>query len=257
MSAKSGTEKKHIRILEGDEKKRVEQNLLDLENGFRMMDKTKLVLTAYQVTSFCSESEVDNLRAVSSQLKLVASIIAHLPADSIINLSFKSTEALKEIKKAVLKNEFQIASFSIALWYRDIIELLPLQQRTVTRWQVAKELKKRGSLLIKNPKDMKGIYQLFINYSNKKLQGDNMIEEVPFIIKYLQQIFKEVSYDGGYLFTPESYDRFSESFGKACKRVGESIEADEREKVFDVILRLFRYTEELKEELCGDKASIS
>lgn len=248
--------KNHLPV---DYKKNVDKTLLDLREAFKRVKdegKTKVEWVLYNLVSLLSTSDMSDIRAVSSQLKLITSVIMKLPKNVAVDTASLSVKAVEKIREAVSQCEFQKASFSIALWYNGLIERLPLQQKTVTKKEMADELKKRGDLLMKNPRDMKGIYQFFVVYSNRRLHGDKGVEKMPFIVKYLQQVFKEVSYDGGYLFTLKSYDNFSKNFGETCKILGEAVEVDETEKVFDIILKLFGYTEKLKEELYENKASI-
>ncbi|HHH79635.1 MAG TPA: hypothetical protein ENL13_01890 [Thermoplasmatales archaeon] len=260
MSVESNVDKKQLPELSDSERKHVADYFIDLEKSFEGLSnvegKTRLELKIYRFTSFCSAFEIKRMKALSSQFKLVASVIQHLNVDTVVGLSSLSAEMMRKIRKSVLQNNFRKAFFLIALWYRDLIETLPLQQKMVTKQEVAEELKRRGGTLTENPSDMKGIYQLFINYGNKRLCGvKEEIGEMSFVIKYFQQVFKEVSYDGGYLFTPKSYNCFSRSFGELCRSLGEVVERGGREKVFDVVFRLFSYVEELKEELYGSETS--
>jgi len=209
----------------------------------------------YQIISDFELFKDSKVLFIISQLKLVIQLLYHLPKNKYKIASKYSTLYLQKIIENIENNNYFTISSDIANWYNSIIKLINMKKNNIDINQIAIEIKDKGNLVVQNPKQVKEFYQLFIKYNNCRFGTDTELSKIAFIIKYLQQIFKEVSYDGGVLFNEESYDSFTVNFGKTCVMIGENFLKSNTDEVFRTIGKFYNYTNDLLEVLNENKIS--
>ncbi|MEF8879501.1 MAG: hypothetical protein V5A64_03810 [Candidatus Thermoplasmatota archaeon] len=207
-----------------------------------------LINTYLLSKNVCAES-------LGSQLKILAQIFYHFPNSKLNKILNFSIKILNEMRREINEEKIIDVSSSIASWYNLVLTLLPLEEKNVDIRRISMDFKKRGELVIKNPKQVKELYQLFVDYSNFRFQLNSKIYMVPFTVKYLQQVFKEISYDGGILFDERTYDEFIVQFGRICMNVGENFLNSNEDDVFKTIIKLYVYSNDLMRVLNENKIS--
>lgn len=243
----------------------------DKTNGLKinLRDKEKLIKTLnflknkiqdflpalYQTITDFESIKNRQAQFITSQIKLVINLLCHLPKNKYDISSKISASYLQKIIENIENNNYFTVSSEIPLWYNSIIEIIPMDEKDIDIKQIAMDFKNKGNNAVQNPKQVKDLNQLFVDYSNYRFKDNSELSKIPFIIKYLQQIFKEVSYDGGVLFNEESYDSFTINFGKTCENIGIALLDCDTDKVFKIIVKLYDYTFDLKEVLHENKIS--
>ena len=190
-----------------------------------------------------------------SQIKLVLSLISNLPKDKYNEASKISISYLPKIIENLKDDNYSNVFSDISLWYNSIIEIISIDEKEIDLKTIAIDFKNKGRNAVRYPKKVKELNQLFTEYGNIRFKENSEMLKIPFLMKYLQQIFKEVSYDGGVLFNEESYDSFTKNFSKTCENIGIYILESDYEKIFNTIAKLYDYTFDLKEVLYENKFS--
>ena len=232
-------------------KNNMDRLLESIDNGENCLSEFFYILEDLIDTCFLSKCVY--IRLIGSQLAIIAQVLYHMPYKKLFNSLLISKKFIYILKEKLLKNSMVDSYYNISTWFNRLIQDLPLEEIYITRMQISDGFKRKGSLIKNEPKKVGELYQLFVLYSNKKLKSESGLQEMPFLLKYIQQIFKEISYDEGHLFDEASYDNFSVIFGKICFLIGEAIEENNKEKIFSIITSLYGYSENLRGDLYKDK----
>jgi len=247
--------------IQDEDKNKFIQNLDNLQkeiNNFKKNNNSNfedfLPVFNELIQVFMSSEDI-HIRFLGSQLKIIAQIFYNLPNDISKEILTTSIVIIKKLKEDINDESIINASSSIALWYNSFINLIPLKEKNIDIKQILMDFKRVGKKVIENPKQVKELNQLFVEYSNKKLKTNSEISIFPFIVKYLQQIFKEVSYDGGILFNEKTYDEFTINFGKTCINIGENYQYSNPNDIIEEIIKLYIYSCDLRKVLYENKIS--